>query len=92
MGWMIASFKVENINQQQSEVEILNNLVLGMHPKKSKSSLWCGLPPAYPLRYQVLIPKLSEQDVLILKDFGYKIEKKFISRRERREYYVRLKK
>lgn len=96
MEWIniMLMYKDEDTKEdKENAIAALNNFILNIHPKKSISSVWYRtISYTYNKHYyEVLAPRPSETNIMILKDFGYKIGYRFVTRKERREFYKRLK-
>lgn len=70
----------------------LKTIALTLRPKKAKMhSIWYQLcVDRGEATFSILIPELTNEQVLILRDLGYKAYDVNISRKERRANYKRL--
>ncbi|HPQ79809.1 MAG TPA: hypothetical protein PLG47_05115, partial [Candidatus Dojkabacteria bacterium] len=75
----------------KEELKIILNLSVELMSKKSQSSVWYRYFPLFK-KIDILIPNLSDYQLLVLKDLGYYVRKEDSTTRDfRRRHYTNIR-
>lgn len=84
--WVRIIYVSEGMMFPNDNLTTIISLVKGMIPKKSKSSIWIGNQPN--TYNHLLVPDLTDENIMILRDLGYAVFKDFVSRSSRRLDFI----